>query len=106
MSKLERINSIKEFMHDCGANDGLKIEVNVDVHNGTEHIHHGSADIYCLYKIEYKQYQIDIIWEFDDLVMRSMGLNGSYNTNFQDFLYSNNTLTIINGNIVIDIYKE
>lgn len=106
MDKLKRINAIKNFMSYCKVTDGLGIKTSVKVYDNAKLIHKGYADVYCSYDVGYAQYRVTIIWSFDDAVMRKMGLHGSYNTNFQDFIYSNGLLTIMANNIEINISKE
>ncbi len=106
MNKLERINAIKEFMSYSKVTDAIKIEASVEVYDDGNLIHKGNADVYCSYEVSYMQYSVTIIWSFDDAVMRKMGLHGSYNTNYQDFVYSNGLLTVIADNIEIIISKR
>ena len=106
MDKHESINAIKDFMSYCKVTDGIEIKAEVEVYDDTELIHQGLANVYCSYDVGYMQYRVTIIWAFDDNVMRKMGLHGSYNTNYQEFMYSAGLLTIISDNIEINISKE
>lgn len=105
MDKHESINVIKDFMSYCKVTDGIEIKAEVEIYYDTKLIHQGSANVYCSYDVGYMQYRVTIIWAFDDNVMRKMGLHGSYNTNYQEFMYSNGLLTIIADNIKINISK-
>ena len=105
MDKHESINAIKDFMSYCKVTDGIEIKAEVEIYYDTKLIHQGSANVYCSYDVGYMQYRVTIIWAFDDNVMRKMGLHGSYNTNYQEIMYSNGLLTIIADNIKINISK-
>ena len=106
MDKLKSINSIKDFMAYCKVTDGIEIVVNAEINKKNKIIHQGIANIYCSYDVGYRQYRVAIIWDFDDDLMREIGLHGSYNTNYQRFSYSSGVLTIHDADFDINIYKR
>lgn len=99
------IRSVKAFMSDCKAKDGAKIAAWVTAADNGEIIHSGAAEVFCSYNFGYMQYSVSILWSFDDLVMRKLGLRGVYNTNFQGFSYSDGNLVIEDDSIEILISK-
>ncbi len=94
-------------MNYCKVTDGIeRLKQRLRFYDDTELIHQGLANVYCSYDVGYMQYRVTIIWAFDDNVMRKMGLHGSYNTNYQEFMYSAGLLTIISDNIEINISRR
>lgn len=73
-------------------------------HNSTEYIY---KNIYVkiYYDTSYAQMCVEVIWEDDasQPEYKTIGLHGIYNTNFQEFTYSNGILKWNDNNNIIAI---
>lgn len=56
---------------------------------------HDGCSIYVTYVEGQNRFEVSIEWLFSDSTMRSIGLRGIYNTDFQKFQISDNDLIII-----------
>lgn len=90
----------------CEAGDGREIDVFAEAYSGSTLLYQDGAQIYCNYDYGYMQYSVSIYWKLNDDSMHELGLHGKYNTNFQDFSFSNDMLIIISGDIKICLTKE
>lgn len=100
------ISAIKKFMEVCNASDGKKIEVFAEAYCGPALLYQDDATIYCNYNYGYMQYGVSIYWRLNDDSMHELGLYGNYNTNFQDFSFSDDMLIIVSDDIKIFLTKE
>ena len=57
----------------------------------------GNVDCAFSYNVAFSQYDISIDWLLSESELRKIGLHMGYNTNFQNFNYNDNKLTIIDN---------
>ena len=61
----------------------------------------GNVDCAFSYNVAYSQYEISIDWLLSESELRRKGLHMGYNTNFQNFCYNGDNLTIVDNNTEI-----
>lgn len=91
MSEYGSINAVKDFL---GGKDRYFGKVNASVISSNGVYYYNNISIRIQYNVPYMQMDVAIIWE-DDTTQpsyNSIGLHGMYNSNFQNFIYSNNSL--------------
>lgn len=65
-----------------------------------------SITIHIGYNYGYMDYRVELTWEDDtsQVDYRELGLHGQYSTNFQEFFFSNDTLSFKDGDNEISIF--
>lgn len=104
MSKDSSFNAVKDFIGERERYYG-KVDATVIT---TEGVYiYNDIEIQIHYDIPYMQMKLDILWEEDTSqpFYKSLGLHGTYNTNYQNFIFFNNSLQWEDGDNKIIIKK-
>ena len=96
MKKYDSMNAIKKAIGDDGLFAG---KINAIVEHGNDTYQYSNIYLKILYNVSYMQMDVDIVWEDDTTQVdyKTLGLHGSYNTNFQEFSFSNGFLQWFDG---------
>lgn len=94
--------AVKEAINNKERYSGNK---DVIVHVNDKIFTYNNVLVSIYYNIEYMQMDVYVIWEDDEeqISYKELNLHGTYNTNFQDFTFQNNSLTWKDGNNTISI---
>lgn len=88
-------------------NIGERISLYIEARESAGLIYQHNTDCYIYFVIEYRQYQIDILWYgMNDEIMHNLELRGSYNTNFHAMHIEDEFLHIDDGNVKLVICVE
>ena len=107
MSKYQSMQNLKKAI---GGGESFYGHATVIVkHDEVKYVYNDIC-IRVSYNAGYMQLDLSVIWEDDSnqVPYKQLGLHGSYNTTFQSFEFSNDTLRWIDGNneiLIINIHK-
>ena len=101
------INAVKDFI---GGKDNFFGKVDASVITSTGIYIYNNIDIRIQYNFSFEQMTLDIIWEDDESQpsYQTLCLHGTYNSNFQNLIFSNHTLQWKDGEskILIKMRKK
>ncbi len=103
---IEKINAIQEFeeLIHYTYKEGTFIDLYVEACVNNRLVYKKLTPCRFSYVTCYEQYDVYIDWDIDNDVMQSLGLHGSYNTNYQDMKCTNETLVIEYYNYKITLF--
>lgn len=97
MENLEQLNEFRGYwkIYD---KTGHILNAHVMAIADGEIIYDGWNEIVITQNVGYDQYAVDVNWNMNEAARSKLGLHLSYNTNFQQFVFEENVLKIMNGN--------
>ncbi len=101
MDRFESLRAVKKAI----GGEFYADRVDVLVQNSNQQYLYSDVYVRVSYNIAYMQMDVDIVWENDtnQCDYFTLGLHGKYNSNFQEFSCSNDTLTWKDGKNTIYI---
>lgn len=89
-----------------GSPDNFYKKANVLVQaNGTDYLY-SNIDVQIAYNYGYMDYQLSLVWEDDksQISYTSLGLHGTYSSNFQMFSFTGDALSFVDGQNSIKVF--